>query len=54
MMAKKLRIINVGDTDANADWIKTAKSRAEEERIYQELAAEIRKREEPIEGESGQ
>lgn len=50
-MPERLRIINVGDTDANADWIKTAVSRAEAERIYQEVATEIRKREEPIEGE---
>lgn len=50
-MPERLRIINVGDTDANADWIKTAASRAEEERIYQEVAAKIRKRDEPIEGE---
>lgn len=51
-MPEKLRIVNVGDTDLNADWIKTEETRRQEALIHEQIATEIRKREEPIEGEN--
>ena len=30
--------VNIGDTDENADWIKTPKNRASEKRIHDKLA----------------
>jgi len=37
-MAKK---INIGDTDENADWIKTPENRESERRIHEELARQL-------------
>lgn len=34
--------VNVGDTDRNADWIKTEKARRQEALIHEQIAAEIR------------
>jgi len=42
-MTKHRGIVNIGDTDANADWIKTPENRESERRIHEELA---KKREE--------
>lgn len=33
-----LPVINIGDTDENADWIKTPESRAREKKIHERLA----------------
>jgi len=37
-MAKRKVIVNIGDTDENADWIKTPKNRETEQQIADELA----------------
>jgi hypothetical protein len=39
-------VINIGDTDENADWIKTKKNRREEREIHEELEREYQEREE--------
>jgi hypothetical protein len=33
--------VNIGDTDENADWIKTPENRASEQAIHDELARRI-------------
>ena len=40
-MKKKPVVINIGDTDENADWIKTDENRASETAIHAELARRI-------------
>jgi len=37
-MAKRSQLVNIGDTDANADWIKSPENRESEQRIADELA----------------
>ena len=34
------QIVNIGDTDENADWIKTPENRESERRIHEKLAKE--------------
>jgi len=38
MTKRKRKPINIGDTDENADWIKTPENRTSEERIHEDLA----------------
>lgn len=37
-MVEHTEVVNIGDTDTNADWIKTAQNRKEEEAIHDSLA----------------
>jgi hypothetical protein len=45
-MVKRNVVVNIGDTDENADWIKTKKNRREEREIHEALEREHREREE--------
>jgi len=43
-MATRIKdLINIGDTDENADWTKTKKNRKEERQIYEELKRKNKK-----------
>ena len=42
-MKKRSVVINIGDTDKNADWIKTPKNRKSEREIHEALAKEYEK-----------
>jgi len=43
-MTKHKKVVNIGDTDKNADWIKTPKNRESERRIHEELEKQYRER----------
>ena len=52
-MAKKRPRVNIGDTDENADWIKTPENRESERRIHEELARQLEAGEDQPEAEDG-
>ena len=39
-MKRHTKPVNIGDTDENADWIKTPENRESERRIHEKLAKE--------------
>ena len=44
--------VNIGDTDENADWIKTPENRASEAAIHEELARQLEASEDQPEPEA--
>ena len=39
-MTRHTQVVNIGDTDENADWIKTPENRKSEREIHEQLARE--------------
>ena len=52
-MSLNTTVINIGNTDQNADWIKTPENRASEARIHEELARQLEAEENQPEAEAG-
>jgi len=46
---KRQERINIGNTDENSDWIKTAENRKTEREIHEKLEREYRESQEPAE-----
>ena len=42
-MKQHTEFVNIGDTDQNADWIKTPKNRRSERRIHEQIQREREK-----------
>lgn len=43
-MKSQTKVVNIGDTDENADWIKTAENRERERALHDELARKQEKK----------
>jgi hypothetical protein len=43
-MATQSGVVNIGNTDANADWLRTPKKRKVEEQIHEELEEQEKRR----------
>jgi len=53
MVRLKGKVWNIGDTDENADWIKTPENRESERRIHEELARQLEAEKDEPEAEAG-